>query len=162
MKQFSMNQKLLLPFIVALVALGVVIGGFIGLSPAGAAPGAIPTPAFTGYSGDTTQNVTFWNAQAMTVDAGSTAFELGQAEALDIQYIIDQDWAGGEPNTTTLKLQFSNDNTNWTDGVAVVTSNTTDTVNLLQYNNFGRYTRIYADVGASDGLTLTVIAVARR
>lgn len=121
----------------------------------------IPTPAFTGYSGDAVNTpVKFWaDNKVITQSGASTAFVLADAEALDIQYVIDQ----GTVNTVTLKLQFSNDNANWTDGVNVVASNAADATNLLQFNNFGYYTRLYATVSNTSPLTLTnVSAVARR
>jgi hypothetical protein len=148
----------------ALLLLAVVALTYIPAGRVDAAPAAIPTPVIVGFSGDNTEIKTFWSAQRLIADGGSAVFEMPQAEALDIQYTIDQTVvvATSETNTTTLKLQFSNDGTNWTDGVNVVASNATDVTNLLQFNNFGRYTRVFADVTNVNPVTFTVIAVARR
>jgi len=42
----------------------------------------------------------------------------------------------------TCTLEFSNDNSNWADGVNVVNNASTDVTNMDQFNLFGRYSRI--------------------
>ena len=78
-------------------------------------------------------------------------------DVLDIQWIIDQ----GTTNTATLKLQYSNDNSNWSDGPALVTNNVADADGMVQASNLGRYTRVYATLGNTNTITLTVKAVAK-
>lgn len=161
-----LSKKILTSVLMALavLALAFVVLTYIPAGRVDAAPVAIPTPIAPAYSGDTTNIVTFFATKQITADTSSVSFELPQAEALDLQYTIDQTAipATLEVNTTTLKLRFSNDGVNWTDGVNVVASNTADVTNLLQFNNFGRYTTVYADVAVANPITITVIGVARR
>lgn len=140
---------------VAFMVAITLIGGQVEVE---AGPLAAPTPLVTGYN---TQSpyypVTFWDTQVITEDTGSTVFVLPKYEALDIQYNIDQT----DGNTITLKLQHSNDATNWTDGLTLVSANGADASVLQQYTNFGIYTRIYADVTDNDPVTVTAIGVAK-
>lgn len=155
--------KTFAPFVIGFVLFAVVLGIF-GQQAANveAAPPAIPTPASVTYSADNTGTVSkFWaDNTPLTASGGSTALQLGQAEALDIQYVIDQH--ATDVNTVTLKLQYSNDGTNWTDGVNVVASNAADATNLLQFNNFGAYTRLYATVSNTYPVTMTNVSVLPR
>lgn len=125
-----------------------------------APPLAIPTPASVTYSADNTQFVTFFTSEAITQDTTSSAFDLSQAEGLDIHHVVDQATA---TNTITITLQFSNDQSNWVDGVNVLANSAVDVNDLLQFNNFGRYTRLNVDVLNTNTVTLThVSAVGRR
>ncbi len=93
----------------------------------------------------------------MTASGASNAMQLSKYEVLDLQYVIDQ----GTTNTTTLKIQFSNDNTNWSDGINVVANNAADANAMQQFNNFGRYTRLYATLTNANAVTITARAVAK-
>jgi hypothetical protein len=137
-----------------LVALMLAILG--SATPSAAAPEAAPTPVSADYAGGAT-NVVFWEAEAITADGGSDAKQLVNYESLDLSYTVDQ----GTVNTTTLKIQFSNDGTNWADGINIVAANAADATGMVQLNNFGRYTRVYADVANSNTVTWTVLAVAK-
>ena len=64
-------------------------------------------------------------------------------------------------NTTTLKIQYSNDGANWADGATIVSNNAADATDMVQLNNYGRYTRVYATLSGSDPVTITVLAVAK-
>jgi len=79
---------------------------------------------------------------------------------MDLQWGIDQTLLT-TMNTTTLKLQFSNDGVNWIDGASFVSANVADANDMQQYAIFGRYARVYADVSNTNPLTLTVIGVAK-
>ena len=81
--------------------------------------------------------------------------DVGNFNRADIMWSIDV----GTVNTTTYKLQFSNDATHWTDGVAVASAVAADVTNLAQFYVFGRYARVYATVSNTNPLTTTVIAV---
>lgn len=124
-----------------------------------AAPLAAPTPVTSGLvpNGPAKVPVEFFVTEVITTDLASEAFQLANYSLLDVQYVIDQ----GTVNTATLKLQHSNDGSNWTDGTSLVTSNAADAAVLNQYYNFGRYTRVYGDVTNSNPVTVTVIGVAK-
>jgi len=123
---------------------------------------AAPLPAPTPVSSDATAAgknpvVTFWKAKALTANGASNVIELPDMERMDLQWVVDV----GTVNTTTIKLQYSNDGTNWVDGVNVEASIAADKNNLQQFNNFGRYTRLYATLTNSSPITITAIAVGK-
>ena len=68
----------------------------------------------------------FWSSAVVTEDKGSTAVQVKLFQRTDIQYVTDQTAVAGATNTTTLKLQFSNDGVNWEDGATIATSNAAD------------------------------------
>jgi len=143
---------------VAAAALLLIAGALLLGSPEYSEAAAVaPTPLAETAGGPGYQNVVFWSADALTADGASNALQLPGYEVLDLQYVIDQ----GTVNTTTIKLQFSNDNTNWSDGINVVASNAADANAMAQFNNFGRYVRLYADVTNSNAVTITARAVAK-
>lgn len=141
--------------IVALV-LVVALLAAMPMQRADAAPNALVTPV-TVYAGNTGQIQAFYQASARTADAGSAQVTILDGEKMDIQTVIDQ----GTVNTVTLKLQFSNDGTNWTDGQTVVSANAADATALGQYNLFGAYARLYVDVANTNPVTITAIGVVR-
>ena len=116
----------------------------------------VPTPASVNSSSSALY-VPFWSATTKTADAGSNSYQLMTYEFLDIQWVIDQ----GTVNTTTLKVQYSNDDSNWSDGPNLVANNAADADGMVQVANLGRYTRIYADVTNSNTITFTVKAIAK-
>lgn len=128
-----------------------------------AAPAAAPTPvSVTLPRGPVPEFPVFFNGLGpITEDTRSSCFEVPEYSIVDLQYLIDQTLAGGAVNTTTLKLQFSNDLTTFVDGIAIATSNVTDTSNLQSYAIFGRYTCVYADVSNTNPITLTINGVVK-
>ena len=117
---------------------------------------AIPTPVFTSpLAGATARTATFWDTDVLIATGGSAVVDVGNFNRADIMWSIDV----GTVNTTTYKLQFSNDATHWTDGVAVASAVVADVTNLAQFYVFGRYARVYATVSNTNPLTTTVIAV---
>ena len=82
------------------------------------------------------QLVTLFNANVSTADGGGSACH--RRRKVDLQWLIDQTAV----NTVTLKLQFSNDSTNWIDGATFVTNNAADAGDMQQYAVFGRYLRL--------------------
>jgi hypothetical protein len=62
-------------------------------------------------------------------------------------------------NTTTLKLQFSNDGVNWTDGATIASAIAEDGAVLSQQAVFGKFARVYADVSNTNPVTLTVLGI---
>jgi hypothetical protein len=101
--------------------------------------------------------VNFWDAAAKTADAQSSGYQLMRYELLDIQWVTDH----GTSNPVTLTVQYSNDDTNWSDGPDIVAANAADGDGMVQVSNLGRYTRISADVENANTITLTVKAVAK-
>lgn len=122
-----------------------------------AAPAAAPTPnSVTARADDGILN--FWGtATTATADGNSGVVDVVGFEVVDLQYVIDQ----GTTNTVTLKLQFSNDNSNWVDGATIVTDSAADANAMQQFAVFGRYARINADVTNSNTITITSIGVGK-
>jgi hypothetical protein len=137
----------------------ILVLSLLGQSAAPARADVVPTPAAHNYSPDWLA-VTFFENDTTTSDEASNAIQLVNYELLDVQWTIDQHSAS-PPNTTTLRIEYSNDNTNWSDGPTLVSNNTADGDGMLQVANLGRYTRVYADHTGSSLLTLTVKAIAK-
>jgi hypothetical protein len=122
-------------------------------APATAAPAAAVTPVASANLSDASPRVaSFFDARAITADTRA-CFDLAAYELLDLQYVIDQ----GTTNTTTLKIQHSNDNVNFTDGATAVSANTADASALAQHALFGRYNCVYADVANTNTITITAM-----
>lgn len=147
-------------WVVSAVMLAVMalagLAASMGAGNAVAAPQAIPTPVSVTPGNDAPQVATFWSAEPLTASAaGNEAIIVG--EKVDLQWVIDQT----DVNTVTLKLQFSNDSSNWVDGATFVTSNAADAGDMQQYAVFGRYLRAYATVSNSNPVTVTVIGLVK-
>lgn len=130
------------------------------MAPIPAATGAMlyaPTPV-TVYCGPGTGTVvTMWSAARKTADAVSTPVVVRDKNCIDLQWIIDM----ATINTSTLKLQWSNDNSNWVDGPTIQSTVVADANTMQQYQTFGRYARVNLDVAGSQPVTLTIIGVAK-
>lgn len=144
----------------ALVLVAALIFSMSSVTPdtAMAAPAPAPTPVSATDSGGNNAVVTFWSGEALTATGASSVQNVMDFERVDLQTTIDQ---GTTPNTVTLKLQFSNDGTNWIDGATVVSANVADAGAMQQYALFGRYARLYATAGNSESVTVTAIGVAK-
>ena len=144
----------------ALVLVAALIFSMSSVAPdtAMAAPAPAPTPVSVSDSGGNNAVVTFWSGEALTATGASSVQNVMDFERVDLQTTIDQ---GTTPNTVTLKLQFSNDGTNWIDGATVVSANVADAGAMQQYALFGRYARLYATAGNSESVTVTAIGVAK-
>lgn len=149
------------PFLaVAFVLVGALFAGLLvgGADTMSAAPAAAPTPV----TANSAANSTFANflvSQPITADGGSFVVAIERWEFADVQYVIDQ---GTDVNTTTLKLQFSNDGVNWTDAAAaLVTANAADAANLDQRQLFGRFARVFVDVTNANTVTVTANMVGK-
>ncbi len=126
-----------------------------------AAPAAAPTPVAAVQRSPAPEFPQFFRTKVITEDTRSDCFEVPDYAVVDLQYLIDQTAVAGAPNTTTLKLQFSNDLVTYIDGTNVVSGNVADGSDLQQYQLFGRHTCVYADVTNSNPLTLTVSGVVK-
>ncbi len=139
-------------FLLALLAVPALV------SSDPAAAGGIPTPIadLPGNSQDAIL-ATFLEHDTATDDAGGPAVQIFTAEYCYMQYILDQT----SGNTTTLKVQYSMDATNWVDGITLVSNNTTDDSGIVQVPVYARYLRIYEDHTGTNALTTTVQALCK-
>ena len=151
----SNSNKMIRSVVGAAVVALVVLSLFMPAPSTMAAPAAAPTPAASGFASRAPTELTWSSAVATTADGGSAALQVAGYTVADIQYVIDQ----GTVNTTTLKIQFSNDNVNWTDGATLVTDNAADASVLSQVAMFGKWARIYKDVTNTNPVTVTVIGI---
>lgn len=149
-----MNQKFTLAAVLVAIVLLVATIALPAL-PASSAPAAAPTPVtYSGQAGNN-QKVAFFNGN-ITADTRA-CFDLSNFKAVDLQYILDQ----GTVNTTTVKLQWSNDNVNFEDTATVVSANAADAHGGNQFLLFGQYNCIYADVANTNTLGVKVFGVAK-
>lgn len=120
---------------------------------------AAPTPAASGSNTGSTRSgmLTFFDTVVITQDTRSVLYALSGYDLIDVQWSIDM----SDTNTTTLKIQFSIDGRTFTNGVNIAASKAVDDTGLNQFNNFGRYTAIYADVTNTNPVTLTVYGLAK-
>ena len=127
-----------------------------------AAPMAAPTPVTVTYSAGPSGVLDFLRVPvSYTADFNTSALTIQEFPAADFQYTIDQTAVSSVVNTTTLILQFSNDNTNWTTGPTIASAITADGSVMQQYALFGRYARINVDVANTNPITISVVAVAK-
>ncbi len=145
---------------VAVVIFAALVLSMTGPANVTAAPSAAPTPVSINHAGTFADVPVFWSTQVVTADGGSSLQNIQNHQVVDLQWGIDQTLLT-TMNTTTLKLQFSNDGVNWIDGASFVSANVADANDMQQYAIFGRYARVYADVSNTNPLTLTVIGVAK-
>jgi len=148
----------------AAVVLVASLLAVFALAPAGstqAAPSFAPTPVAAVQRSPAPEFPTFFNAKVLTADTRSDCFEVPDYSIVDLQYIVDQTIVAAAANTTTLTLQWSNDNANYVNGLAVATNNVTDTSDLQQFQLFGRHACIYADVTNTNPVTITALGVVK-
>lgn len=143
--------------VASLLAAGAMVPG--GITQA--APSFAPTPVAAVQRSPAPEFPTFFNAKVLTADTRSDCFEVPDYAVVDLQYTVDQTLVALAPNTTTLTLQFSNDNISFVNGLAVATNNITDTTDLQQYQLFGRHACVYADVTNTNPVTITALGVVK-
>lgn len=151
--------------IFAAVAVAVMLFAALALSMTGpanvtAAPAAAPTPVSVNHAGTFADVTNFYVTSVVTADGNGSVQNVQNHQIMDLQWVIDQTLLT-TMNTTTLKLQFSNDGANWIDGPSFVSANVADANDMQQYAVFGRYARVNADVSNTNPLTLTIIGVAK-
>ncbi len=127
------------------------------LQPVQAAPPAAPTPVANLYQSNEGRAVTFQSATALTADTNTRSVEVMNFDSVDFQLTVDH----GTVNTTTFTIQYSNDGTNWDDGLALLTNNATDVTEITRVPVFGRYMRVKQDLTNANALTVTLLAVGR-
>ena len=130
-------------------------------SAANPGPLAAPTPvSVTGNTGRG-QAAVLWQAKVITEDTATGAMDILNYSKADVQWLVDQTAVAGAPNTTTVKLQFSNNGVNWIDGPALAANSAADTNDMQQYAVFGRYARVSPTFANTQPVTVTVIGVAK-
>jgi hypothetical protein len=159
-----MSTKRAWPVVLSVILALVLVVSAIGAIRSRAAPLPIPTPVSnpSGRISSATgprYPINFFKDQPVTADLRGAPVSLSEYNILDIQFVIDQ--VITTPNTVTLKVQYSNDGVNWVSGANLVADNAADATDLIQLNNYGRYTAIYADVTNTETITVSVIAVAK-
>lgn len=147
-------------FVVLLVSFFVAIA-LVPSSGTQAAPAAAPTPVAAVQRSPAPEFPLFFNAKVLTADTRSSCFDVPDYAVVDLQWIVDQTIVDAAANTTTLTLQWSNDNANYVNGVAVASNVITDTDDLQQFQLFGRHACVYADVSNTNPVTLTVLGVVK-
>lgn len=160
-KQKEINVKTKFGQLLAVVLLFVAtiaIGTLPGLHQAQAAPPAAPTPVAAPDSVGAGRYFRFQPATAITADTNTGAVEVLNFETVDIEYTIDH----GTVNTTTLKVQYSIEGDDWTDGATLVSASAADGAAVVaRVPVFGRYMRVNQDVTNSNTITITLTAVGR-
>lgn len=152
------NKQYLSLAVIGALVLVLMLSWGMQLPNAYAAPNLVPTPVAGVIAGSpSAQNAVWMSNLVLTTDGNSRSVNLGNYAKADVQVVVDRTLV----NTTTLKLQFSNDNTNWTDGATIGSALVNDTSTLAQYAIFGRYTRVNADVTNSNPITITVLGLAK-
>lgn len=144
---------LALGLVVLMVAMAMLLEG---APTARAGPQPAPTPAT--YSGGADPDyvmVTFVSgAVSRTATFNSSGFNLPSYNAADICHTVDINAA----QSISCLLQFSNDNTNWADGVYLFTTTVADaSATMQQYNTFGRYVRTRCVLTSANPATLTIV-----
>jgi hypothetical protein len=155
---FSKNS--VLPVILGAILFLVVMGMFASLQSVEAAPPAAPTPASNVNMSSVLPKFYTWvDETSITADA-TYCQSLMSYEVVDLEYVIDQ---GTSTNTLTMTVKYTNDtsDSNYTDGAAVVSGNSTDASALTQVPAFGRYTCIAATVANTNPVTITLTGVGK-
>lgn len=145
-----------------LVILGLLAGlGLLSsmLSPSGWVEAAIPTPVAEVAGGGDWVMATYSIGGDFTNvydTATGSAIHDPAYTAADISWTLDVSGT----IAVTCTLEFSNDNTNWADGVNICNNLSADETNIQQFNLFGRYSRaVCSETGgdAENTYTMTIM-----
>lgn len=146
------------PAIVAALVVFVIVAMLTGGRPfAYAAPAAAITPVgqVNPVKGETSNIITI---PAIVTADGRDCRDTRDWLSGDISFAIDQ----GTINTTTLMLEHSNNNANYTDGPVLANAVTADTTGLNRYDLYGAFTCLNWDVANSNPVTITAKLLLRR
>ena len=147
---------------IAIVGVAVLLGAMSSAQASQPQPLALVTPvSATARNVDQNGELAFVTTKVFTADGNSTALNVQNIDVLDLQATADQTAVAGAPNTTTLKLQFSNDGINWVAGATFLTANAADASDMTQQAAFGKLARINVDVTNANPVTFTVIAIGK-
>jgi hypothetical protein len=143
-----------------LVAAGTVLGLSLTVANAAVDPRGVNNVAYQSQI-LAPRSVTFASNTRVTTDAGSaTAQPLRDYGILDLQYLVQ---GSDGTNAWLLKLQHSNDGTNWVDGATIASgiAATAGVSDMTRTHNYGGFTRVFFDTTNSVAFTVTVNAIAR-
>ncbi len=152
-----MRKQIAIAVAVGALLLAVLLGAMVG---AGGSPAlaAAPTPvSITQPVGLNPQLYTLFSGNAITQSAQGPCWELGKWAIADVQTTVDV----SNPQTVTVKIQYSNDGTNLVDGANVAATVVADGSSFYQAPLFGRYACAYATLGTTAPATVTVTAWAK-
>jgi hypothetical protein len=157
------NRKLAVSVVAVVALLFVGLLALFGGTAQAANPGplAIPTPVTNNPAAVVARPVEFLVTRVITQDTASDALNIQNYGKADVQWVFDQTLVAAAANTTTLKLQFSNNGLNWVDGATLVSANAADATDMNQFAVFGRYARVYVDVTNSLPVTVTAIGLGK-
>ena len=152
-----------------IVGIGLIFAVFLSVmyesSPsANGAPMLVVTPVAGIISHGTTPKTVktfFPGTAAITSTTTSAAQRVIDYDVVDLEWVIDQTIAASVMNTTTLKLQMSNDGINWVDSNTFVNANVADVTDMAQYPLFGAYSRVVATVTNANPVTITVLGAVK-
>jgi hypothetical protein len=153
-------MKKLLPLFVTTILLCALAFASIWapIAHVSGAPVAAPTPVAAVARGlAAPQLFTLFNNKAVTPDTTTPCIDVADYDVVDLYYSINQ----STTNTTTLKLQFGNSETVLVDGLTIASANTSDTSAIQQFQTFGKYMCVLADVANSNTITFTVNMLAK-
>jgi len=124
-----------------LVAVVLMLGSLFSMQRVQPAQAAIPTPVAEVAGGGDWVMVTYsYSGDFTNVYDTATGGSIHDPAytAADISWTLDVSGT----ITVSCTLEFSNDNSNWADGVDLFSSKTADETNIDQFNLFGRYSRV--------------------
>jgi hypothetical protein len=124
-----------------LLAVFLMLGSLLTMEEkAQAGPLLIPTPVAEVAGGGDWVMVTYSDSDFTNAyDTVTSDSQHAPAyTAADVSWTIDVSGT----ITVTCTLEFSNDDSNWADGINILSSVTADETNMDQFNLFGRYHRI--------------------
>ncbi len=151
------NRKIIL---VVMAVLGLFALALVALSGGGkatAAPAAAPTPVSVSAGSSTPDLFTAYTAKAIAADERSGCVDVSKFQRADVQYLEDV----GTVNTTTVTMQFTNDQVTFVDGLAVASAIVADGSAMQQYQVFGKYMCFYVNVTDTSPITWSVSAIAK-
>jgi hypothetical protein len=122
--------------------------------PVQAAPAAVPTPIGALVTGGEYSMVPYFASEVITYSQASNSHLTARYSAADIHSVLDHT----STQTLTCKFQWSNDGTNWADGIALFTNKSADTNEITQTEMFGQRSRITCTVGTANPITVTIRA----
>jgi hypothetical protein len=154
------NRSIGLGLLATAVVMAVLVLAALGLNTQSsqAAPMAAPTPISIPVQARVAPEYpVFFNTKVITVSTRSDCFEVADYSAVDLHWIIDET----DANSTTLKLQYSNNNTSYVDGLSFVSNAVADAEAMNQYPLFGRWACVYAALVGNQTVTVTVIGTVK-
>lgn len=150
-----MRSKWVMGAVVVVALLVMALVGSLGQMPREVQAAAITPVSITHPASPEWIAVEPWSIDVLAADTRSTCYETAKYTVADVQYLIDQEAV----NTTTLTIQYTNDQVTFVDGGTVVSANAADASGMVQLGTFGRYSCFYANVTNTEDLTVTVNAV---